>query len=173
MRRFTARITRPARSSFGDRRMAMRNRLLTMVAALLLTVSGGALAQDKDPNPALQRDVAAPSAAPAAEFGAFPNQIEFGYRGTLYTADSDQARYQRYQDLRNDPTVDLLRWGKTNDRYLFKVEADHLGYRDQRDAVSYDMYGKVKATFEWNQVPLYCSKTTQSLDTTSGGTASI
>jgi len=151
----------------------MRNRLLTMVAALLLTVSGGALAQDKDPNPALQRDVAAPAAVAAAEFGAFPNQIEFGYRGTLYTADSDEARYQRYQDLRNGPTVDRLRWGKTNDRYLFKVEADHLGYRDQRFAGSYDNFGKVKAAFEWNQVPLYFSKTTQSLYTTSGGTASI
>src|SRR5262249_35633737 len=151
--------------------MAMRKRLLTMVAALLL-VSGSALAQDQDTSPAPQQSAVAP-AATAAEFGTAPNQIEFGYRGTRYTADSDEARYQRYQDLRNGPTVDRLRWGKNTDRYLFKVEADHLGYRDQRFAGSYDSFGKVKAAFEWNQVPLYFSKTTQSLYATSGGTASI
>jgi MtrB/PioB family decaheme-associated outer membrane protein len=150
--------------------MTMRNRLLTMVAALLL-VSGAAMAQDKDPSPAPQQDVAAaPAVSP--EFGG-GNQIEFGYRGTIYSDGSDQARHQRYQDLRDGATVDKFRWGKATERYLFKFEADHLGYRDQRFSGSYNNYGKLKANFEWNQVPLYFSKTTQSLYTGSGGTASI
>jgi MtrB/PioB family decaheme-associated outer membrane protein len=150
--------------------MTMRNRLSMMVAALLL-VSGGAMAQDKDPGAAPQQDVATtPAVSP--EF-AGTNQIEFGYRGTFYTADSDQARYQRYQDLRDGATVDKFRWGKTTDQYRFKFEADHLGYRDQRFAGSYNNYGKLKANFEWNQVPLYYSQTTQSLYTGNGGTASI
>jgi MtrB/PioB family decaheme-associated outer membrane protein len=148
----------------------MRNRLSMMVAALLL-VSGGAMAQDKDPAGAPQPDLAAAKTASPEFTGT--NQIEFGYRGTIYTANSDEARYQRYQDVRNGATVDKLRWGKTTDRYLFNVEADHLGYRDQRFAGSYNNYGKLKAAFEWNQVPLYFSQTTQSLYTGSGGSASI
>jgi MtrB/PioB family decaheme-associated outer membrane protein len=150
--------------------MTMRNRLSMMVAALLL-VSGGAMAQDKDQGGTPPQDVAAAKAV-SPEF-AGTNQIEFGYRGTFYAADSDQARYQRYQDVRDGATVDKFRWGKTTDQYLFKFEADHLGYRDQRFAGSYNNYGKLKAAFEWNQVPLYFSQTTQSLYTGSGGTASI
>jgi len=148
----------------------MRTRLSTMVAALLL-IAGGALAQDKTPVVAAQPDMATTPAA-AAEFAGV-NQIEFGYRGTMYTAGSDEARRQRYEDLRDGATVDKFRWGKATEQYLFKVEADHLGYRDQRFAGSYNNYGKVKANFEWNQIPLYFSNTTQSLYTTSGGTASI
>jgi MtrB/PioB family decaheme-associated outer membrane protein len=150
--------------------MTMRTRLSTMVAALLL-VAGGALAQEKSPASAPQQDVAAAPAA-SAEFAGV-NQIEFGYRGTMYTTGSDEARRQRYADLRDGATVDKFRWAKTTDQYLFKVEADHLGYRDQRFAGAYNNYGKVKANFEWNQIPLYFSNTTQSLYTTSGGTASI
>jgi len=151
----------------------MRNRLFTMVAALLL-VSAGAMAQDKNPSPAPQQDTATAVATPAAaEFGAFPNQIEFGYRGTLYTADSDEARHQRYQDLRDGATVDRFRWGKATSAYQFKFEADHLGYRDQRFVGSYNNYGKLKGSFEWNQIPLYFSKTTQSIYTVNGGNAAI
>jgi hypothetical protein len=150
--------------------MTMRNRLSTMVAALLL-VAGGAMAQDKTPAAAAQPDIAAaPAVSP--EFSGV-NQIEFGYRGTMYTAGSDEARRQRYEDLRDGATVDKFRWGKTTDQYLFRVEADHLGYRDQRFSGSYNNYGKVKANFEWNQIPLYFSNTTQSLYTTNGGTASM
>ena len=46
---------------------------------------------------------------------------------------------------------------------MFKAEADHLGYRDQRFLGSYNNYGNVKASFEWNQIPLYFSDSTQSL----------
>src|SRR6476660_5968816 len=164
-------ITLPARSSFAKRRSAMRNRLMTMIAALLL-VSTGATAQDKDQTQTPPPDKAAAPAAASPEFGGV-NQIEFGYRGTYYAANSDQARYQRYEDLRNGATVDKFRWGKTTDAYLFKVEADHLGYRDQRFLASFNNYGKVKAAFEWNQVPLYFSQTTRSLYTGSDGTAAI
>jgi MtrB/PioB family decaheme-associated outer membrane protein len=151
--------------------MTMRNRLFTLVAALLL-VSGGALAQDKDPGTP-QQDVAKTSAATTPEFP-LTNQIDFGIRGTIFGDGSDKARFQRYQDLRDGGTIDRFRWGKSTDAYLFKFEADHLGYRDQRFAGSYNNYGKVKASFEWNQIPLYFSDTTHSLySATSPGVLSI
>lgn len=144
----------------------MRNRLSTMVAALLL-ISGGALAQDKPAIDAASQDVPKTTAtaavpAAAAEFGP-TNQIEFGLRGTVFGAGSDKARFQRYQDFRDGGTIDRFRWAKSTDGYVFKAEADHLGYHDQRFLGSYNNYGKVKASFEWNQIPLYFSDTTRSL----------
>ena len=149
----------------------MRTRLSTMVAALLL-VPAGAMAQAQDPGGAPQQDVPKAAAAPTAEFP-LTNQIDFGIRGTFFGDGSDKARYQRYQDLRDGGTIDLVRWSKTTDAYLFRLEGDHLGYRDQRFAGSYNNYGRVKATFEWNQVPIYYSATTQSLYASAGGAATI
>src|SRR3982751_3328595 len=146
MRRFTDPITRPGRSSFGNRSTIMRNRLLTRVPALLL-VSAGALAQDKDGGGAPQQDVAKAAVATSPEFP-LTNEIEFGIRGTIFGSGSDQARFQRYQDFRDGGTIDRFRWGKSTDAYLLKLEGDHLGYRDQRFSGSYNNYGKVKANFE-------------------------
>jgi len=150
----------------------MRNRLSTMVAALLL-VSAGAMAQDKNTDPAPQQDVPKATTAATPEFPP-TNQIDFGIRTTFFGDGSDAARFQHYQDLRDGGTIDRFRWGKTTDAYLLKLEGDHLGYRDQRFAGSYNSYGKVKATFEWNQIPIYYSDTTSSLYTeTAPGVLSI
>src|SRR5436189_2697946 len=115
MRRFTVPIIRPARNSFGNGRMTMRNRLSTMVAALLL-ISGGALAQDTQTIGTAAQDVpkttaTAAAADAASEFGV-TNQIEFGLRGTVFGEGSDKARFQRYQDFRDGGTIDRFRWGK-------------------------------------------------------------
>ena len=150
----------------------MRNRLSTMVAALLL-ISAGALAQDKNPQGAPQQDVPKQTTAATSEFP-LTNQVDFGVRGTIFAEGSDQSRFQRYQDLRDGGTIDRIRWGRTTDRYLLKLEGDHLGYRDQRLAGAYNNYGKVKAAFEWNQIPIYYSDTTRSLYTeTAPGVLSI
>jgi len=126
----------------------MRNRLLMMVAALLV-VSAGAAAQDKEAGVASQQG--------------FTNQIDFGIRTTFFGDGSDAARFQRFQDFRDGGTIDRFRFGKATEKYLLKLEGDHIGYRDQRFAGSYNNYGKVKATFEWNQIPLYYSSSTSSL----------
>ncbi len=91
------------------------------------------------------------------------NQIDFGFRGTAYGAGSDQARFQRYRDLRDGGTIDHLRIFKDTDAYRYSVQADNVGYRDQRFSLSYMNYGKVKASFEWNQIPLFYSDSTRTL----------
>ena len=141
----------------------MRNRLSTMVAALLL-MSAGSLAQDKNPQGAPQQDVPKQTTAATSEFP-LTNQVDFGVRGTIFAEGSDQSRFQRYQDLRDGGTIDRIRWGKTTDRYLLKLEGDHLGYRDQRLAGAYNNYGKVKMSLEWNQTPLFFSQDTATLFT--------
>jgi MtrB/PioB family decaheme-associated outer membrane protein len=127
------------------------------IAAALLLVAAGAQAQDVS--------TAATAAASGPEFG-LANQVDFGLRGTIFGDNADQARYQRYRDLRDGGTVDLFRFSKQTDAYRFDFQGNHLGYRDQRYTASYNNYGKVKASFEWNQIPLNYSYTTQSLYTT-------
>jgi len=133
----------------------MRNTSLTLVAALLL-MTGGAAAQD------MVRTTTA-----AAPDGALTNQIDIGLRGTSYAADSAEARYQRYRDLRDGGTVDRFRLSKDTDAYKWNLQADHIGYRDQRFFGSYTNHGNVKVSFDWNQIPLFYSQDTRTLYTAS------
>jgi len=126
----------------------MRARLIVTVAALLL-ITAGARAQESAPSSGTE----------------FPlvNQLDFGIRGTLFGDNSDRARFQRYRDARDGGTIDLFRFRKETAGSLIKLEGDHVGYRDQRFSGSFNRYGKVKATFEWNQVPLFYNEDTRTL----------
>jgi MtrB/PioB family decaheme-associated outer membrane protein len=104
------------------------------------------------------------TAAGVADLGA-SNFVDFGLRGTSFGTGSDQARFQRYRDLRNGPTLDLFRYASDTDSRAFKVQADHVGYRDQRYLASYDHYGKMSFSFEWNQTPLFYNQDTATLFT--------
>lgn len=149
----------------------MRTRVFAVVAALLL-VPAGATAQDKTPaaDSAQPPSVAAaPAATPAGSDFPVVNQIDFGVRGTVFATGSDQARFQRYRDVRDGGTIDLLRVARETNRYEWNVQADHVGYRDQRFSGSYNNYGKVRASFEWNQIPLFYSQDTRSLYVASAG----
>ena len=149
----------------------MQTRFFGMAAALLL-VSAGATAQDQAATQdqgkettatAAQKDVPKAAApAPEPELG-YVNQIDFGVRGTAFGSGSDPARYQRFRDVRDGATLDRLRFSKATDQYLLNLQADHLGYRDQRFFGSYNNYGRVKASFEWNQTPLFYSQDTRTL----------
>jgi MtrB/PioB family decaheme-associated outer membrane protein len=151
--------------------MKMRTRFAVMAAALLL-VSAGAKAQnapaaqpdDSQTAAAVQPDVPKTPAPSIPEFG-FVNEVDFGVRGTSYAAGSDQSRYMRYQDLRDGATLDRFRYSKQTDQYLFDAQADHVGYRDQRFSGAFNDFGRVKASFEWNQIPLNYSDTTRTLYT--------
>jgi MtrB/PioB family decaheme-associated outer membrane protein len=140
----------------------MRPRILSMVAALLL-ITAGALAQDANTTAdAVQKDVAT-TATPTSPDIPLVNQIDFGYRGTAFGPGSDVSRYQRYRDLRDGAMLDRFRASKDTDGFRYNLQADNVGYKDQRYSASYHNYGKVKASFEWNQIPLYYSQTTSTL----------
>src|ERR1041385_5534637 len=131
----------------------MRTKSLMMVAALLL-FAAGVCAQDTPKKP--------PAVSNNPDFPAV-NEIDFGLRGTMFADGSDEARFQRYRDVRDGGTIDRFRLFKDTNQYRYSVQADHIGYRDQRFSGSYNNYGKVKASFEWNQVPLFYSSTTATL----------
>jgi MtrB/PioB family decaheme-associated outer membrane protein len=113
-----------------------------MVAALLLVPAVSAAQQNE-------------GAAPTGR------QIDIGIRGTAYGSGSDEARYQRYRDLRDGVTLDFFRYLREGDGWAFNAEADHVGYRDQRAAATFNRFGRVKASFQWDQVPLFYSGTTR------------
>lgn len=143
----------------------MRTTLIGTVAALLLA-SAGAVAQDATTVNAVQKDVSKTSAASSPGIP-LVNQIDIGVRGTTFGINSDPARFQRYRDVRDGGTLDRLRLFKDTDAYRYSLQADNVGYRDQRFSASYMNYGKVKANFEWNQIPLFYSQDTRTLYDTS------
>jgi len=143
--------------------MTMRTKCFSVFAALLLA-STGAWAADETVKPAAQNDVVKTATPPATEFGTV-NQIDFGLRGTFFGDNADKARYQRYQDLRDGATIDFFHFAKQTPTLLFNAEANHVGYRDQRVSANVNKYGKVKATFEYNQTPLFFSDSTRTLYT--------
>jgi len=134
----------------------MRTKSLMMVGAVLL-MAAGARAQDTPQTP--------PAVSAAGSEFAPVNQIDFGVRGTAFANGSDKARFQRYQDFRDGGTLDKIRIFKETEQYGVKLQADHVGYRDQRFFGSYNNFGNLKASFEWNQTPLFYSETTRSLYT--------
>src|SRR5215831_12174899 len=152
-------------SSFSQSRGPLP--LVIMVAALLL-VSTGARAQGT-PQQDTPKD---PAAASLPEFGNM-NRIDIGLRGTTYGAGSDQARFQRYRDMSDGGTLDAIRYFKDTSTFQVNLQGDHVGYQDQRFFGSYNNFGRVKASFEWLQVPLYYSGTTQSLYSTNGSTLTL
>jgi len=79
----------------------------------------------------------------------------------------------RYRDLRNGGTLDILRYTTINASRWFNVQADHIGYRDQRFAGYLNDFGKVKASFEYNQIPLFFSEDTRWLFSPETGSANI
>ena len=140
----------------------MRTRMTSMVAAVLLRPAGG-MAQTSQTS-STQPDVPKAAAASSPDIP-LVNQIDFGVRGTAFGAGSDQARFERYEDLRDGATIDVFRMFKDTEQSRYSLQADHVGYRDQRFSASYNNFGKVKASFEWNQIPLFYSQTTSTLYT--------
>jgi MtrB/PioB family decaheme-associated outer membrane protein len=91
------------------------------------------------------------------------NIAEFTVRGTAFADGSDQARFMRYRDLRDGGTLDLLRFTKSTSGRLFNLQADHVGYRDQRFSAAVNDFGRLKASFEFNQIPLFFSEDTKTI----------
>jgi MtrB/PioB family decaheme-associated outer membrane protein len=107
----------------------------TLAAALLVLIAAGpARAQTSSPTPST-------------------GEIDVGVRVTAGL--DDVGRFQRFADPRTGPTLDRLRYARDRDAWTFDVAIDHAGYRDQRYVASFEQYGKVKASFEWDSIPLW------------------
>ena len=99
----------------------MRNRVVWTTAALLIAFLGMAQAQT-------------PPTKPPAPTTPSVGLFDVGFRGD--TTDGDQARHERYRDLRNGAGT-LFTMNKLTDHYRFGALAQNIGYHDQRYQVTY------------------------------------
>jgi len=90
--------------------------------------------------------------------------IDFGGRFT--SVDGDEARFDRYRDLRSGPAIPRFRFTTERDAWLFAARADNTGYRDQHYGAEFERFGRLKARFDWAQIPLFISQTARTLYTT-------
>jgi MtrB/PioB family decaheme-associated outer membrane protein len=136
----------------------MRSRMSAFVAALVVAFSASAYAQQTLPAPADPR-----AQAVASLSGKVYGNIDFG--GHFSSIDGDEARYQRYRDLRDGPLVDNFLFSRRGEIWTFNAAATKVGYRDQQYTGEYRLVGKVKASFEWNETPTFISRDTRTLYT--------
>ncbi|MEI6667656.1 MAG: MtrB/PioB family outer membrane beta-barrel protein [Acidobacteriota bacterium] len=122
----------------------MRNRVMTVTAALLLASATLAMAQTEQKK--------APAAAPAAtEETVSIGTFDLGFRGMSVTG--DKARFQRYQDLRNGANINLA-LGKQTDTHEFSLTGTNLGYKDESINASF-ANKMMKVTAFFDQLPLH------------------
>ena len=105
-------------------------------------------------------------ATPASSFIPKYGQVDFGYRGDSISG--DEARYNRFRDLRQGAFVDRFRLEKETDTWFCARQSEQR--RLPRPAVlrRVQAIGKLKLNAEWNQIPLFISNSTASLYTHTG-----
>src|SRR4029079_5499951 len=116
--------------------------LTTVLCFALLAVPAAARAQ-------------APAAKDAAEPAPTNGSVDVGAQFT--SVSGDEARYQRYRDLRSGVLVDGFHITHQKDAWTFNATAAHVGYRDQKYTAEVTKAGKLTITFSWDQIPLFYS----------------
>lgn len=116
----------------------MRIRVFALLTALLLVPAARARSQ-----------TASSSDLPPTR------SVDFGAQ--FSTIDGDDARYQRYQDLRDGALLDGFKYAGHREAWDFDLVANRVGYRDQRYVARLTNLGRVKINFSWDQIPLFFS----------------
>lgn len=135
-----------------------------IIAILALAAAPAALAQTLPPG---QQQPAPPAAAAVDWRGPRTGVIDFGVR--INSVDGDRARFERFQDLRDGPILQALRYTRSTGAWEFNAAFDNPGYRDQRFAADWNRYGRVRASFTWDQIPWFHSIDTRTAYTNEGG----
>jgi MtrB/PioB family decaheme-associated outer membrane protein len=86
-----------------------------------------------------------------------PQVGSFDVGARISDVDGDAARFQRFRDLRDGGFLENVAYRREADNWLFRSRFEHIGYRDQRYDAEFARYGKVKAWFQWDQIPLFYS----------------
>ena len=122
----------------------MRNRIMIATAAPLLASATFAWAQQM---PLPQQEQQSGHVVSATTTG---GSIEFG--GRLTSTTGDEARYERYRDLRSGANVKVA-YAKATPDYIFNATVENAGYRDQRYNAGFSSR-RIKFAFFFDQLPL-------------------
>jgi len=135
----------------------MRN-TTALTIILFLGLAAPALAQDPPSLPAPTD----PVAIGRSEFsGKWYGTVDFG--GRVTTIDGDEARAQRYRDLRSGLYANNAVVGRRTQDWNFEAQAWNIGYRDQRYQLDFQRVGRLDASFLYDQIPLWISADTRTL----------
>jgi MtrB/PioB family decaheme-associated outer membrane protein len=99
--------------------------------------------------------------APAGAQDEPPQVGSFDTGVRVLDVEGDAARFQRYRDLRDGAFLENFKYRRDMDNWLFKANFAHVGYRDQRYEADFNRFGKIKAWFQWDQIPLFYSEVTR------------
>ena len=131
-----------------------------LTATLMLAAAASARAQDP-PSLPLPTD---PVSVGRSEFtGRWYGTVDFG--GRVTTIDGDEARAQRYRDLRSGVYANNTIIGKRTQDWMIEAQAWNIGYRDQRYQVDLQHPGRLTASFLYDQIPLWISADSRTLFT--------
>lgn len=123
----------------------MRTRIPVLTAALVLGLCALAWAQGQQAPP--QSPVPTP---PQGQAAPTLGTVDFGFRGT--SVDGDEARYERYRDLRTGANVNVGLARQTDD-YTLALSARNIGYRDGFYGLDYTR-DRLAVSFSFDQTPL-------------------
>lgn len=133
---------------------------LCMAAVLALVTAAAARAQD----PASLAALTDPVEIARSEFtGKIYGSLDFG--GRINQVDGDEARFQRYRDLRGGIYANNLLIGRRTDEWIVEAQAWNAGYRDQRYLLHFQRVGRLTASVLWDQIPMFISRDTRTLYT--------
>src|SRR5512140_2946489 len=132
----------------------MRNRLMIGAAALLLASATYAGAQDKP------QQETSPSSSGSIDIG-----------GRFTSTDGDEARYERYRDLRDGVDANF-KFSKETANWTFDVKAKNIGYRDGRYELFFNSK-RVKFNAMFDQTPLNYGYYTQTPYNCTAGNCSL
>jgi Putative outer membrane beta-barrel porin, MtrB/PioB len=149
----------------------MRQLAIHLVCAVCIALSSVAHAQTTQPPAA---PAAAPQpATPEVTRSLFePTWRQFSIGGRFTSVDGDQARFQRYQDIRDGVLFHDARFANEDPagNWLFQSAADNVGWRDQRYFANYERIGRFVITGLWDEIPQFYSVDTATPYTGSNGT---
>ncbi|HEX6164192.1 MAG TPA: MtrB/PioB family outer membrane beta-barrel protein, partial [Vicinamibacterales bacterium] len=131
---------------------------LFITAALLGALATTASAQDAPTLPAPTDPV---EIGRSANAGKWYGTVDFGARATQI--DGDEARFQRYRDLRPGIYGTNAVLGRRTPDWMIEGQAWNAGYRDQRYQLDVQRVGRLNATFLWDQIPMFISRDTRTL----------
>ena len=106
--------------------------------AFLLAAAPGAFAQDPPSLPAPTDPVAI---GRSELTGKWYGTVDFG--GRITTIDGDEARFQRYRDLRSGVYATNMLAGRRTQDWTLEAQAWNIGYRDQRYQIDMQRVGRL------------------------------
>jgi MtrB/PioB family decaheme-associated outer membrane protein len=133
-----------------------------LMLAAVVTVLGAGVARGQEP-PSLALPTDPVDLARSELSGRVYGAVDFG--GRISHVDGDEARFQRYRDLRSGVYATNLLAGRRTADWVIEAQAWNVGYRDQRYQLDVQRVGRLSAAFLWDQIPLFISGDTRTLYT--------